>query len=383
MPKQWKCAVIGIGVVGEWHIRLIPKLPNCTLIAVCDILPEKAKATLDRNNVSGVPVYADVKELLRAHPDMDILHVCTPSGDHMGPAMAALELGKNVICEKPVEIALDRIDTMIASSKATGGRLAAIFQNRWNDANRAIKSAMDEGRFGQLAWAGCFTPWYRPDKYYEEGGWRGTWRLDGGGAIMNQSVHAIDLLQWIVGPVRSVSAYAAFKPEERIHKKIEVEDILSCSLQFENGAFGTIMGTTGMFPGTPPRLEIGGDKGTAISEAGLKMFSFAEPRPADQELLDKLCPPPTEAVQRKIAAHAGDQLLADLGYAKKVGATAGGSSNRDIGSDFHARNILHILESWEQGKEADTSGPEARKAVAIILAIYESARRGGAPVRVG
>ena len=132
-------------------------------------------------------------------------------------------------------------------SKETGSRLAGIFQNRWSDANRAIKSAAQQGRFGKLAWAGCFTPWYRPDKYYEEGGWRGTWKLDGGGAIMNQSVHAIDLLQWIVGPVKSVSAYAS----SRIHPKIEVEDTASAALEFANGAYGTIMGTTAMFPGMP------------------------------------------------------------------------------------------------------------------------------------
>ncbi|HYE18450.1 MAG TPA: Gfo/Idh/MocA family oxidoreductase [Tepidisphaeraceae bacterium] len=381
MPKQWKCAVVGTGVVGEWHVRLIPKLPNCSLVAACDVLPEKAKATLDRNNVTGVPVYADVRELLRAHPDLDVVHVCTPSGDHMNPVVTALEAGKNVICEKPLEIALDRIDAMIAASKASGARLAAIFQNRWNDANRAIKAAVDENRFGQLAWAGCFTPWYRPDKYYDEGGWRGTWRLDGGGAIMNQSVHAIDLLQWVVGPVRSVSAYAAFQPAERIHKQIEVEDICSVALQFENGAFGTIMGTTGMFPGQPPRLEIGGSTGTAVSEAGLKMFHFADPRPADQDLLDRLAPPPPDFVKKKLVAHGGDALFNSLNF-NKPGGTAGGSSNRDVGTDFHARNILHILGAWEEGRDAETSGPEARKAVAIILAIYESARRGGAPVSV-
>ncbi len=381
MARQWKSAVVGTGVVGEWHVRLIPKLPNCSLVAVCDVAPERAKAVLDRNNVAGVPIFSDIREMLRQQKDIDVVHVCTPSGDHMGPILASFEAGKSVICEKPLEIELGRIDAIVAASKAANVRVGAIFQNRWNDANRAIKAAADEGRFGKLAWAGCFTPWYRPDKYYEEGGWRGTWKLDGGGAIMNQSVHAIDLLQWIVGPVRSVSAYAAFRPEERIHQKIEVEDICTCALQFENGAFGTIMGTTGMFPGMPPRLEVGGDKGTAVSEAGLKMFSFAEARPSDAELLDKLTPPPTQAIQRKLQAEAGEEFLTKLGF-KKPGATAGGSSNRDVGTDFHARNILHILHSWEEGRDAETSGPEARKAVAIILAMYESARQGGAAIRV-
>src|SRR5439155_16824513 len=172
-------------------------------------------------------------------------------------ALQAMQHGKHVICEKPLEIELDRVDRMIETAKQNRVKLACIFQGRWKDENRAIKQAAEEGRFGKLAWAGSFTPWYRPDKYYEEGGWRGTRRLDGGGAIMNQSVHSIDLLQWIVGPVKSVSAYAS----SRIHAKIEVEDTLSCSLQFENGAFGTILGTTAMFPGQPPRIEVGGENG--------------------------------------------------------------------------------------------------------------------------
>src|SRR5207253_5562588 len=133
----------------------------------------------------------------------------------------------------------DRIDQMIETAQRHNVRLAGVFQNRWNEANRALKAAADEGRFGRLAWAGSFTPWYRPDKYYEEGGWRGTWKLDGGGAIMNQSVHSIDLLQWIVGPVKRVSAYAS----SRIHPKIEVEDTLSPSLEFNNDAYGTTAAT--------------------------------------------------------------------------------------------------------------------------------------------
>ena len=354
MARQWKAAVVGTGVVGEWHVRTIPKLPNCTLVAVCDRVPDKAAKALAKNGLIGVPIFSDVHELLRRHPDLDVVHVCTPSGDHFHPVTSCLEAGKNVICEKPLEIELERIDEMIETSVRTGSRLAGIFQNRYNDANRAIKRAADEGRFGRLAWAGSFTPWYRPDKYYEDGGWRGTWRLDGGGAIMNQSVHAIDLLQWICGPVRCVSAYAA----SRIHAKIEVEDTAAAALQFENGAFGTIMGTTAMFPGMPPRIEVGGENGTAVSEQGLKFFKFRDERPADAELLERLARTQSRS-------------------------TGGGSSNTDVGLDLHARNVAHILQCWDEGRDAETSGPEARKAVAIIRAIYESARQNGASICVG
>jgi predicted dehydrogenase len=377
MPRQWKIAVVGTGVVGEWHVRIVPKLPNCSLVGVCDTVPEKARAALDKHKVTGVPVYSDLREMLRKEK-IDVVTVCTPSGAHLDPVMAAFEAGKNVICEKPLEIELDRIDRMIAAAKHAGVRLAGVFQNRWNDANRAIKSAADEGRFGKLAWAGCFTPWYRTDKYYEDGGWRGTWKLDGGGAIMNQSVHAIDLLQWIAGPVKSVSAYAS----SRIHPKIEVEDTLSAAIEFHHGAFGTIMGTTAMFPGMRARIEIGGENGTAVSEDGLKFFKFRDERPSDVELLERLAPPPGELLARKIEAEGGDALFKKLGL-RKPGGTGGGASNTDVGLDLHSRNILHILGAWEEGRDAQTSGAEARKAVAIVLAMYQSAKNGGVAVEVG
>lgn len=352
MSKMWRSAVVGTGVVGEWHVRTVAALPNSQLAAVCDVDAARSRTVLEKHGLGHLPAYTDLHAMLRKEK-LDVVHICTPSGAHMGPAIAAMEAGANVVMEKPLEIRLDRIDKMIDVATQRGVRLAGIFQNRWNDANRAIKAAMEEGRFGRLAWAGCFTPWYRPDKYYDEGGWRGTWKLDGGGAIMNQSVHAIDLLQWVVGPVKSVSAYGA----SRIHARIEVEDTLSCSLQFENGAFGTIVGTTAMYPGSPARLELGGENGTAVSENGLKVFKFRDERPSDKEALEGSA-------------------------AKKPATTGGGSSNTDVALDLHGRNMHAILTAWEEGRDAETSGPEARKAVAIILAMYESVRNNGAGVDV-
>ncbi|MGE5610979.1 MAG: Gfo/Idh/MocA family protein [Bacillota bacterium] len=352
MAKHWRCAVVGTGMVGEWHVRTIPRLPNAHLVAVCDILPERAAAVLEKNQLTGIPIYTDEAEMLRKE-QIDIIHLCTPSGNHMNPAILAMEAGKNVICEKPMEIQLDRIDRMMEVANRHRVRLAGIFQNRWNPANRALHDAAAEGRFGRIAWAGCFTPWYRTDQYYRDGGWRGTWKLDGGGAIMNQSVHAIDLLQWIVGPVKQVSAYAA----SRIHPEIEVEDTLSASLQFENGAFGTIVGTTAMYPGLPVRIEVGGENGTAVSENGLKFFKFRDERPADKELLETI-------------------------NARKPTTTGGGASAADVPQDLHYKNISSILAAWDEGRDADTAAPEARKAVAIVLAMYQSARNHGQPVEV-
>jgi predicted dehydrogenase len=351
MAKQWRNAVVGVGVVGSWHVQVIPRLGDCTLVAVCDKDPEKARTALKNYGMENVPVYTDQAEML-AKEEIDIVHICTPSGDHMGPAIMAMEAGKNVICEKPMEIQLDRIDRMIESAAKNNVRLAGIFQTRWNDSNRALKQAMEEGRFGTLSYAGCFTPWYRTDQYYRDGGWRGTWRLDGGGAIMNQSVHAVDLLQWIAGPIKTVSAHAS----SRIHPEIEVEDTLTCAVTFENGAHGVIMGSTGMYPGIAVRIELGGSNGTAVQEGTLKIYKFRDEKTEDAELIQRLNAP--------------------------AGTTMGGSSNTDVLLDQHIKNIRSILDAWEEGRDAETSGPEARKAVAIIRAMYDSAKQGGAPVNV-
>ena len=268
----------------------------------------------------------------------------------------AMEAGKNVICEKPLEIQLDRIDRMIeAAREEQGPPRRDLPEPLERGQPRPASRPRSRGPVRPDRLGGMLHPLVsRPTSTTADGGWRGTWKLDGGGAIMNQSVHAIDLLQWIVGPVKQVSAYAA----SRIHAKIEVEDTLSCSLQFENGAFGTIVGTTAMYPGSPVRIEVGGENGTAVYRV----------EPQDLE------------IPRGAAGRQG-RLLERINGSQQ-GTTGGGSSATDVPADLHAQNLHHILSAWEAGKDADTCGPEARKAVAIILAMYESARNNGAPVMV-
>jgi predicted dehydrogenase len=351
MSKRWRTAIVGVGVVGEWHLRIASMLPEMQLVALCDTDQNRAKGALDKNKLAAVPIYSDLAQLIKTEKP-DVVQICTPSGDHLAPAITAMNAGVNVICEKPLEIQLDRIDRMIETAQKNKVRLAGIFQNRWNAANRAIRDAVVEGRFGRIAWAGSFTPWYRTDEYYRQGGWRGTWKLDGGGAIMNQSVHAVDLIQWIVGPVKQVSAYAS----SRAHAEIEVEDTLTCALQFQNGAHGTIMGSTAMYPGGKVRIEVGGEHGHAVSEDGLKIFRFRDERPGDKELVDG---------------------------STSVKSDTGGGANPQLGSlRLHSENLIAILRAWESGQDPETSGVEARKAVAIILAMYESAKKNGEPVAV-
>jgi predicted dehydrogenase len=376
MAKTWRCAVVGSGLAGGWHVQLLPGLENTQLVAVCDVDPAHARAAIESAKAPNTPIYTSLDEML-GKEKIDILHVGTPSGDHFTPARMALERGINVITEKPMEITLERIDQMDEIAKKNGVRIAGIFQNRWNVANRAMHDARQQGRFGRIAWAGCFTPWYRPDKYYQEVPWRGTWALDGGAAIMNQSVHAIDLLQWIVGPVKRVSAYSS----SRIHPKIEAEDTGCCALEFANGGYGTIMGTTAMFPGGPVRIEIGGENGTAVSEGGLRVFKFRDERPEDAQLLEQFVPPMPDIWKKRLAAASGQALMERLGLNAAV-STAGGASNKDVKIDLHIKNVRHILECWEAGRDAETNPAEARKSVAIVLAFYESSRRGGDAVDV-
>jgi UDP-N-acetyl-2-amino-2-deoxyglucuronate dehydrogenase len=351
MPRTWRYAIVGTGVVGELHIRSLASVPECQLVAVCDLETFKGKSALDKNKIT-VPIYTDLKEML-TREKLDSVHICTPSGDHMNPTITAMQHGVNVIVEKPMEILPDRIDAMYAASKKHNVKLAGIFQNRWNDANRVIHHAVQQNRFGRVSWVGVFTPWYRTDEYYADGGWRGTCKLDGGGAVMNQGVHQVDIMQWVAGPVKTLSAFMA----SRIHAEIEVEDTLTCALQFESGAFGTYVSTTAMYPGGHTRLEVGGEFGMAVMENGLTRFEFKNPRPEDAQLLAALNP----------------------ASAKDAG---GGRSATDIGLNLHAQNIVAIYSAWERNEEAETYAPEARKAVAIIQAMYESARNGGKPVEV-
>jgi UDP-N-acetyl-2-amino-2-deoxyglucuronate dehydrogenase len=351
MPRQWRIAVIGTGIVGDIHLRSMKSLPQCVVAAVCDLEAEQGRKAITQSSFS-VPIYTNLADMLDKEK-LDAVHVCTPSGDHSGPAIAAMMRGVNAVVEKPIEIIPERVDEMIAVSKEYGVRLAGIFQNRWNEANVVLRDAVRENRFGRIAWAGIFTPWFRSNEYYAQAGWRGTWKLDGGGAVMNQGVHQVDLMQWIMGPVKTVSAFAS----SRIHAAIEVEDTLTCAVQFENGAFGSYVSTTAMWPGGPVRIEIGGEFGSAISENGLKRFEFQQPRPKDQELINRL----------------------DPNRAKDSG---GGKSATDIALLLHQKNIEAIYQAWDRNEDAETNGAEARKAVAIIQAMYESARKNGNPVDV-
>ncbi|HQI28825.1 MAG TPA: Gfo/Idh/MocA family oxidoreductase, partial [Sedimentisphaerales bacterium] len=287
--------------------------------------------------------YGSYEDMLD-NDDIDIVTIATPSGLHMQPTVAAAKAGKHVICEKPIEITLERIDTMIEAHAKAGTRLGGIFPYRFNDMMVPLREAIRSGRLGTITCASVYVPWWRTDAYYE-GSWRGTWELDGGGALMNQSIHMIDMLCDLMPPIESVQAFTA-----TLGHKIQTEDVATAVVRYTSGALGMIYGTTASYPGQFRRFEITGTKGTIINvENSIAVWQFADEKPQDAE------------VRARFTAIQGG---------------GGVSDPAAITHENHTRNFKAFLESLETGKDFWISGPEARKAVEVILAIYRSAKEG-------
>ncbi|TVQ36365.1 MAG: gfo/Idh/MocA family oxidoreductase [Spirochaetaceae bacterium] len=335
--------IVGTGMIAGHQARALKDVSGARLEAVFSRDAARAEAFGGEFNCRS---YSDMNRFL-ADDEVSIVSICTPSGAHLESALAAAEAGKHLIVEKPLEITLERCDRMINAAERHGVYLGGIFQSRFFDASRVVKDAIDQGRFGRLVLGDAYVKWFRPQSYYDQGGWKGTLALDGGGALMNQSIHAIDLLQWYMGKVDSVQAYTATLG----HERIEVEDTAVATLQFADGAVGVIEGSTAVFPGFLKRVEICGTAGSAIlEEEDLKAWSFSQERPEDQE------------IRRR------------YGSATKTGG--GASDPGAIGTEGHRRQFSDFIDAVDRGKPLALNGIEARKSVAIILAIYESAASG-------
>lgn len=339
--KTYGFGIVGLGMIAEFHAKAIGALENGKLVACYSRSAEKGKKFADEY---GCRSFHSLEKMV-ADPAVDVITICTPSGVHADATIIAAKGGKHVICEKPIDITLPRIDEMIAAHEAAGTVLCGIFGYRFNGATCLMKRAVEAGRFGRLTFGGAYVPWWRDQKYYDEGGWKGTIQYDGGGALMNQSIHGIDSLIWLMGDVESVSAYT----DTLAHSNIEVEDTAVAALRFKNGALGLILGTTSIYPGHFRRIEISGNKGTAICvEEDIAQWQFAEEQADD------------ESIRKQYAA---------------VTSTGGGASDpAAISFEGHRRNFAAMLEALEAGRPAPIDGPEARRSVAVILAIYQSAK---------
>lgn len=350
--KRYKFGVVGTGMISEFHAQAFAAMEDAEMVAAFDMNPERAAAFGEKH---GCASYGDL-DLFLAHSGLDAVTICTPSGAHLDPALAAAKAGKHVIVEKPLEVTIERIDAMKRACSENGVKLISILPRRFYPSTKALKAAIDEGRFGRLTLAEAQIKWFRTQEYYDSGAWRGTWALDGGGALMNQSIHTIDLLLHLMGPVKHVSAFAG----QEGHTGIEVEDVAVAILEFENGARGVIQGSTTCYSktGHPAQVQICGMDGSVFMvDEQFSVWDFREERESDAD------------------------VLAEFGLnASKGGAGAADPSAIDF--SWHQRNFEEAIAAIEEDRESIVGCEEGRQAVELICAIYKSAQNDGQVVEL-
>ncbi|MGO3266425.1 MAG: Gfo/Idh/MocA family protein [Sphingobacteriaceae bacterium] len=339
MERIYGFALIGTGAIARMHAHAIQAIPHAKLIAVYNHNMEKAVQFAQAHQTRA---YGELKELLD-DPLVDIVCICTPSGAHLEPALAAIARGKHCLIEKPLEITSARCAQIIQAAEKKGVQVSTIFPSRFHPAAQTIKTAMENGKFGNLVLANAYVKWSRTPDYYRAANWRGTWALDGGGALMNQGIHAVDLLLWYMGPVDYVQAISA----NRMHLNIEVEDTIVAQLKFQSGALGTIECTTAAFSGSPKTIEIIGTQGRiALHEEQITSWEFADVHENQGEITDR---------SNELAGGQNDPMA--------------------IGHLGHQRQIEDFLQALTTGHTPRIASAEGAKAVSIIEAIYQSARQ--------
>jgi UDP-N-acetyl-2-amino-2-deoxyglucuronate dehydrogenase len=326
--------IIGTGAIAAHHAASTKELPNCALKAVCSSSAARAEEASVR---FGVTAYSSVSELV-AREDIDVVAICTESGNHLEPALAAAKAGKHVLIEKPLEVSLERADKLIAGCRSAGVKLGVIFQNRYKPGYIRLKEAVSQGRLGKLLLGNAYIKWYRDEAYYSSSSWKGTLKGDGGAAFINQGIHTIDLLLDIMQEVESVYA----KVKTTVHT-IEGEDLGVALLNFKSGAMGTIEGGTSLYPGYPERLEVFGEKGSIILEGG--------------EI-----------------AHWNIKREESALTPRQSGKSSGSSDPMAVDYKLHMAQINDMVNAIIENREPLVNGETARKSLALILAIYQSSK---------
>ena len=343
--KTLGIGIWGTGVIAEFHAQALSEIYDVKLVAAYNRTAEKGLEFSKKHKIN----FSATPEELLNNPAIDIICLCTASGNHLEPALACAQAGKHVIIEKPIEVTLPRCDEMIAACQKAGVTLGSILPRRFGQGAVALKSAISAGRFGQITLASALIPWWRSQEYYDSAAWRGTQKLDGGGALMNQGIHTIDLLLWFMGPAKKVSATMGLVA----HKNIEVEDVATGWIEFANGARATLAGSTACWSknGFPAEVRVHGTHGSAVLlDDKLVAFEFSESKPEDMK-------------QISTATHG-----------------AGANDPKAIDTTWHKANLEEIINAIRENKKPSMDGIEGRKAVELILALYRSASQNGKPV---
>ena len=333
--REFRVALVGCGRISTNHFEALSRIEGLRLSAVCDVVEERAKAAGEK---WGVPWFTSYEQLLE-RGECDVVTLATPSGMHPSHGIMAARAGKHVVSEKPMAISLSAADDLVNACDEAGVQLFVVKQNRLNATIQLLKRALDKGRFGRLFMANATVRWARPQEYYDQAKWRGTWEFDGG-AFMNQASHYVDLIQWLVGPVESVMAKTA-----TMARRIEAEDSGAAVLKFRNGAIGVLEVTMLTFPrNLEGSITLLGEKGsvkiagTAVNK--IETWQFAE--------------------------YDDDDRLVEA-------ANTSPPSVYGFGHEPYYRNVLKVL----RGEAApDTDGRGGRKSLELILGIYESAKTG-------
>lgn len=340
-------AIIGCGRISTNHIKAA-KRNNLEIAAVCDIIPERMEALLKAHGLENEPItrYTDYKEML-VEISPALTAITTESGSHAQIALDCLDFGTNIIVEKPIALSVSDADRMIEKAAEKGLTACACHQNRFNVSVSHLRKAIDSGRFGKLSHGSVHVRWARDRSYYEQAPWRGTWAQDGG-ALMNQSIHGIDLLRWMLGDeIEEVYAYTA----NQFHDYIECEDIGVAVVKFKNGALGTIEGTTNVYPkNLEETLYVFGENGTVKlggkSANAIDVWEFREAAPDD------------------------------------TGIRAGLSEHTEnVYGNGHMPLYADMLLAIENNHEPYVGLDAGRRALELVLAVYESSATGS-PVRL-
>jgi UDP-N-acetyl-2-amino-2-deoxyglucuronate dehydrogenase len=353
-----RVGIIGAGAIGPSHAHAMQDIPQVELVAVCDRDESRAAAIAGEYSVTP---YTDLAQMLEV---VDAATLCVPSGLHLEPALQVVQAGRHLLVEKPLEITTQRIDRIIeAAALQPQVKLGGVFQTRYMPVVAQLKPLVAEGLLGEIYSGSAYIKRYRTQDYYDSGGWRGTWKIDGGGCLMNQGIHLVDLLLWFCGDVDQVMALTS-----SVGRQIEVETQVQALLKFGSGATGVIEATTLAYPELPQYLELYGSRGT-LAFTGDKVLR-----------LDLMDPTPEESQARDEILQLGEARAAEKARQRQDAVAGAAVPHVDMG---HGPVIEDFVSAILEDRPPMVDGHEARRSVELITAIYESGRNAGQAVTLG